>query len=697
MIIKIIKQDIKNKTDLTNLRLNQQIDLPEIGAFDTETNGLNIIFHKPFILQFGYFLNDFKTIKTYALDLETYPELLKEYIDILYKVYFPNLKIILGHNVTFDMHMKANINYPIPEKFYPKLSDTQIYIRLGEDPIVPDEGGAPLRLKDYCYRYIWKGAKFLESQLKQEIKMKKSQVTKKLLSNLLELPLLDEYRKSGKEKKWTKGMVDIFLKDKLRDVEDLPKIYQPIIREFEKDYEETENYQKLNRENVIFYAHYDIVLTLLVYLRNSKKIKERALEEILEEENEAIPAFYDMERAGKLFDLNYAKYAKKTLKKYILDQRQRLKDMLGQDIAANQSVLLKEVLNDKFDLDLEGTDKKILREIQHKEAKEIGKIITELRSLLKWYSTYLVKWIEEAEKFDCPYIYPTYNQVGAVTGRASSPYQQFPKEALKDHEGNTLYHPRKMLVVPEDYDLFYFDYSSMEMRMLAIYSTLLSDGDLNLCRLFIPFHCHEKEGKWYHNEDTSVEWHKAPPHDVTTQNVFGITKEHPEWSHYRSLGKQANFAIIYGASPNRLATQLDVEFTLAKKLYDGFYQTFPSVRQYDAYIKNSIYSLGYVENVFGRRYYNINAHKGKNYLIQGSCADYTKRLLPQIRQLLEGKQSKLENYLHDEFSFRIHKTERYLIPEIKTIMEQLETQIPMTVDVEIAEEDWSNKHDFTIS
>lgn len=697
MKLKIIKKNIINQADLKILKELQIQDQPKIIALDTETDGLNIMFNKPFLHIFGYFTNDFTTIRTFTLDLEINNNLIPQYFDIFYNIYCENAHIILGHNLTFDMHMSANINYPIPEKFYPKLSDTQIYIRLGEAALVIGEGGPPLKLKDYVFRYIWKGAKFLESKLKAEIKLKKIITTKKLLSQLVQLPLLDEYKVSGKEKKWTKEMVDQFIKDKLKDIEDLPEIYQPILIEFEKDYAKAENYRLLDRKNVVHYAHYDIVLTLLVFLKNKDIIKEKMQEDILKEENECIPSFYNMERVGKLFDLNYAKEAKRNLKKYIIQQQEELKKLMNLDISANQSILLKQLFNERFNLELESADKKALKAITDSEAKQIAKVILELRTLVKWYSTYLVKWISEAENSNNSYIYPTYNQVGTVTGRASSPYQQFPKEPLLDKDQNIVYHPRKMLIAPIDYDLFYFDYSSMEMRMLAIYSILLTGGDLNLCRLFIPFECIQRENKWYHKENPEIEWQPAPPHDITTQNVFNITKENPLWAHYRALGKQANFAIIYGAGPKRLAEQLEVDYDLAKKLYDGFYSTFPTVRHYDAYIRNSVMNFNYVENVFGRRYYNITSHKGKNYLIQGSCADYTKKLLPQIRELLKNTKSYLENYLHDEFSFRIHKSERYLIPLIKKIMEQLDTEIPMTVDVEIAEIDWSNKHDFKLS
>ena len=121
------------------------------------------------------------------------------------------------------------------------------------------------------------------------------------------------------------------------------------------------------------------------------------------------------------------------------------------------------------------------------------------------------------------------------------------------------------------------------------------------------------------------------------------------------------------------------------------------VREYDNYIKSNIYKNGYIENLFGRRYCNISSHEAKNYLIQGSCADYTKKLLPKIRKLIKSLRSEMENYLHDEFAFRIYKSEMWIIPKLKEIMEQLESPIPMLVDLESSTTDWSEKHDFEIS
>ena len=54
---------------------------PKIGAVDTETNGLNIGLHQPFLVQFGFIHPNGKEGYTYAVDLEKQPELSRQVIE----------------------------------------------------------------------------------------------------------------------------------------------------------------------------------------------------------------------------------------------------------------------------------------------------------------------------------------------------------------------------------------------------------------------------------------------------------------------------------------------------------------------------------------------------------------------------------------------------------------------------------------
>ena len=55
--------------------------IPKVGAFDTETTGLNIALDNPFLYQFGFIDNEAKQGYAYAVDIERQPELAKQVIN----------------------------------------------------------------------------------------------------------------------------------------------------------------------------------------------------------------------------------------------------------------------------------------------------------------------------------------------------------------------------------------------------------------------------------------------------------------------------------------------------------------------------------------------------------------------------------------------------------------------------------------
>ena len=104
--------------------------LPNVGAFDTETTGLHIIQDKPFLFQFGFI--DLKAMRgyAYAVDIEQTPSLAYSVIKQWQSELAPKLKIYLGHNVKFDLHMMTNYGLPYMEN---NISDTIFYIRKSKE------------------------------------------------------------------------------------------------------------------------------------------------------------------------------------------------------------------------------------------------------------------------------------------------------------------------------------------------------------------------------------------------------------------------------------------------------------------------------------------------------------------------------------------------------------------------------------
>jgi len=80
-----------------------------------------------------------------------------------------------------------------------------------------------------------------------------------------------------------------------------------------------------------------------------------------------------------------------------------------------------------------------------------------------------------------------------------------------------------------------------------------------------------------------------------------------------------------------------------------------------------------------------------NAIIQGTASDLTQMALIKIDQLFEGYKSRFLYTVHDAIICEIHKSEHFLIPKIKEIMETPPDgfDFPLVADTEIYQERWS--------
>ena len=83
--------------------------------------------------------------------------------------------------------------------------------------------------------------------------------------------------------------------------------------------------------------------------------------------------------------------------------------------------MLLKLFNERFEIsEFQNLDKSVLKKIYNKyqgKPKRAADIIMKLRSYEKWYSTYIVRLLENS-KHDGK-IYTTINTAGAVSGRVS--------------------------------------------------------------------------------------------------------------------------------------------------------------------------------------------------------------------------------------------------------------------------------------
>lgn len=701
-------------TITTNRQANEMLKLfdivnPKIGAFDTETTGLHIILDKPFLFQFGFIDNERKNGWTFAVDLEKQPDLAKQVIDAWHNK-AKQLKIYLGHNVKFDLHMLTNAGFEFPTH---NLSDTMFYIRYAHDALSPKNGGPPLGLKAYASKYIDATAKSHDNLLQEErtaicksYRVKLAQKLKAIgFTKLSELDIMfrdavfDYNELDPKLKRVYENWVNTDLPEYLRDIAVKRMITSDDIR-----------YDKLNRKNLIKYAHFDIVYTLETFLTCEPVLIERENEVAIEFENKVIIPLYEMERTGFLADPEYIEERRKAVKDYIQRKRNVLKELAGREIKISQHALLKKVFNEYFHHEVPSTNNESLLDELSKlkenpeENADIIKFIEtiqDLRSLEKWYSTYIIRFQQQLER-GYNRLHTQIMQVGTVSGRVTSDFQQFPKEAIMDDEGNELFHPRRMVKAPEGGRLVYMDYSQVELRITAEYTLLVGHPDLNLCRAYTPFQCLERDGKFYLEENTEVEWTPTDLHGASATELYGKHPTDSDWKHWRSKAKTYNFMKNYGGGFTQSLKMFVGDPPEEIKRKDGaYYRVFPGIKAYHDYCYRLADEKSYAMNLFGVKYYGLSGHKIINILGQGSGAFLLKWKIYELWKYLKAHpeiKARYQMNIHDENSWEDPDgdTPYEAFLEMKHIMEDYpECDIPIIAEMAVTYKTWADKKDIS--
>ena len=707
------KHSVNTKQDIIEMIRTFKRVQPTYSSFDTETNGLHITQAKPFMIVVGFINPTTKEGHTYVVDFRETPKLKHSFMYTIEKL-FKKQKRVVAWNAKFDLHMLHNIGYEA--MFENNITDAMVYTRLAHDALSKSEGGVPDSLKDYAKQYIDPNAKHHERNIKSwQAKMKKER-TKKLKTMLSQIPLPDKYKITGNEKTWTMQIIENLTKDKVLSVEDLDDNIASIIKEWQETTPDPKDYSNIDREILEPYAHLDVIYTLESYMRARAVALKRGQKSTILLEERLIMPLYRMERVGFAFNYEYAVESKERVKNYILRKRKRLKEIADEDISIGQHAEIKRILYQKFAISVPSTNEKTLKSLNTENAlaKEFADTIVELRTLEKWYSTYIIRYLKENTNGR---VYTSIKQTGAASGRVSSDFQQFPNKPITDTQGNTLFHPRRMMkTTGNGYNkLLYIDYSQIELRIQALYTLLIEEGDRNLCRAYMPYHCFRKtehgaeafdpnkeehlnswkSGEWYLTETPEKKWEPIDLHSLTTLSAFdNLTEDDEAFPTYRKKGKMANFACNYGASANTLAQTFDPD--TANKLYNAFVNSFPGVVAYRKTVNDLIQRQGYVENLYGRRYYGISGHKASNYLIQGSAADFLKQKIIEVDELLKNYKTRFQMNIHDELSFELHEDDPNDLPfKIKRIMEKLPgTKVPIVADLEISDTTWDEKRNY---
>lgn len=653
-------------------------------AFDTETTGLHIIQDLPFLVQIGWN----RVVYTF------YPT--APMMDTFFRI-CSSVKWVFGHNVIYDAHMLTNIGYRTQVEKMTNLCDTQAIMRLAVEAKSARDGGDNLKLKDLGVKYIHPYASNSESLIKEDLKRLNDERIKVLTAALKQFPLEGQFTPTGRQKYWGKKAIEDFIKDITNTIDDLPTEIREIWDEWQAEYPEP-NYSHIDRELMLQYAGEDVATTLMLAEHGMEVVKKRNQLKILQLERDCLLPKYRMERQGMATRRDYLEESRLKMRDYILRLRKDLQELCGEKVTVNQHVRIKDLFNELFNIMLESGDKTAMLQVRNNfegKPKQLATLVSKLRTAEKWYSTYIVRVLKHSS-----YDGRSYTQInlnGAVSGRMSSDFQQFPRDPFFTLEGEELFNPRNAFQVDggEYPELVFIDYSQIELRSQAHYTLLTTGGDLNLCRAYMPFRCtHKNTGETYdyrtaEQRDRWLErdaegnslwltedgkaWVPTDLHTMTAMKAYPhVQVDSDEFQEQcRPKGKTTNFASNYGAGPGALVKSLGITWEEAETLINGYNMAFPGVIAYQEKITLRHSQRGYVENHYGRRYYlknNREAYKLANYVVQGTCADALKKAIIEMDKFLQGKKTKMVLPVHDEQIFSVHVSEKGIENELREIM-----------------------------
>ncbi|MBS4765521.1 DNA polymerase I [Alistipes sp. kh20] len=294
------------------------------------------------------------------------------------------------------------------------------------------------------------------------------------------------------------------------------------------------------------------------------------------------------------------------------------------------------------------TDEDYLQSFAHKH--RIVDLILEYRGVKKLLSTY-VEALPQLVNRTTGRIHTSFNQAVTATGRLSSTNPNLQNIPVRDDMGRRI----RKAFIPSDDDhlLLSADYSQVELRLMAHLS-----GDESLIAAF------------EHGEDI---------HSATAAKLFNKTLEEVT-SEERRRAKTANFGIIYGISAFGLSQRLEIPRKEAKDIIDGYFASYPGVKEYMDNVVEKAKEEGFVSTIFGRRRYlnDISSHNAiarglaernaVNAPIQGSAADIMKIAMINVhrRFAAEGIRSRVILQVHDELVVDMLRSEQERVTAIVT-------------------------------
>ena len=417
------------------------------------------------------------------------------------------------------------------------------------------------------------------------------------------------------------------------------------------------------------YAAEDADVTLKLKNFFAPELKKAGIESLFFDiEMPLIYVLVEMEVTGVKLDTVALKQSSEELTAALNNLEKEIYELAGVKFNINSSKQVGEVLFEHLKIEEKAkktktgsysTSEDILEKMRSKHPV-VGKLL-EYRGLKKLLSTY-IDALPELINPETGKIHTSFNQTVTATGRLSSTNPNLQNIPIRDELGREI----RKAFIPDNEDCTFFsaDYSQIELRIMAHLSQ-----DEHMIEAF-------RSG--------------ADIHSATAAKIYGIPVEEVTGD-MRRKAKTANFGIIYGISIFGLAERLNIPRSESKELIEGYFKSYPGIRDYMDESIRIAKEKGYVETIFKRKRYlpDINSHNAIvrgyaernaiNAPIQGSAADIIKVAMVRIYNRFEeeGLKSKMILQVHDELNFNVCQDEQEKVRQI--VLEEMENAIQLQV------------------
>lgn len=444
------------------------------------------------------------------------------------------------------------------------------------------------------------------------------------------------------------------------------------------------NMRQVSLEKVAEYAAEDADITWQLKTILEQQILENHLEELFYEiEMPLVRVLAQMERNGMLIDDFALAQSSQVLTSTMQKIERSIQKIAGDEVNVSSPKQIGELLFDRLKVIDKPKKTKTGQYVTDEETLQFlrGKHpiidqILEYRGLKKLLSTY-IDALPKLINNQTGKVHTSFNQTVTATGRLSSSNPNLQNIPIRDEQGKEI---RKAFIAEPGCLFVSADYSQVELRIMAHLS-----NDTNMVNAFLS--------------DQDI-------HAATAANIYHLPLE-AVTSDMRRKAKTANFGIIYGISVFGLSERLAIPRSEAKELIDGYFVSFPQVKDYMDQSIEKARENGYVETLFHRKRFlaDINSHNGNvrgfaernaiNAPIQGSAADIIKIAMVRIHKRLQEEklQTKMILQVHDELNFNVPEAELEQVKKlIKTEMEQAITlRVPLKVDIGVGQ-NWFEAH-----